>query len=202
MRAAVVDVGSNSIKLLVAERGPGGRPLELLSRTLEVRIGKGIGSERPRLEAEGMRRGVEAITSLVSQARDAGAGEVAVVATSAVRDAENGGQFRERLRAALGLELRILSGTEEANLIVIGLATDPALAALRDFHLYDLGGGSLECLSFRDRAVERAVSLPLGCVRLTEMFASPPGGPFSDASAAAVARHVKEALLASGWVVD
>ena len=199
MRAAVVDVGSNSIKLLVAEGGPGGLPTEVLSRTLEVRISAGIGSEAPRLSREGIERGAAAVASLVSLARGAGADQFSVVATSAVRDASNGAEFQERVGSSSGIAPRILTGQEEANLIGRGLATDPALCAMRDFHVYDLGGGSLECLAFRDRTVERAVSLPLGCVRLTERFITPAGGPVAGAALARIAQHVKDTLQGSGF---
>ena len=114
MRAAVIDVGSNSIKLLVADRAPGGLR-EIVSTTLEVRIGTGIGSGKPSLTHEGMERGVAAISRLVSDAKAQGAERFMAVATSAVRDASNGGVFREQVQAATGLELRILTGIEEAN---------------------------------------------------------------------------------------
>ncbi len=201
MRVAVIDVGSNSIKLLVASRGPDGSPVEARSRALEVRISQGIGGDRPRLADEAMARGIAAIAALASEARGLGADRVIAVATSAVRDASNGDEFRDRAMAAAGLELRILGGQEEAALIGRGLMTDPALGGLRDFHVYDLGGGSLECLSFRNRAVESAASLPLGCVRLTEKFVSRPCGPFDEASARAIARHVNDALCASPFAL-
>lgn len=199
MRAAVVDVGSNSIKLLVAERGPAGRPVEVFSETLEVRISRGIGSDTPRLSAEGIERGAAAVAALLARASGLGAGRFSVVATSAVRDASNGADFLDRVRAACGETPRILTGAEEANLIGRGLTTDPALAALRDFRVYDLGGGSLECLAFRDRAVESAVSVPLGCVRLTERFVNPSAAPVTAAALSAIARHVRDVLLASGF---
>jgi exopolyphosphatase/guanosine-5'-triphosphate,3'-diphosphate pyrophosphatase len=199
MRAAVIDVGSNSIKLLVADRGPEGRPAEVLSRTLEVRISRGIGSDRPQLTPEGMTDGTAAIASLASEARGLGADPIRAVATSAVRDASNGAEFRDRVRLATGLELRVLTGREEANLIGRGLTTDPALAVLPDFRVYDLGGGSLECLSFKKRLVQHEVSLPLGCVRLTEMFFSPPTGPFTESAGSAIARHVRNSLQRSGF---
>jgi exopolyphosphatase/guanosine-5'-triphosphate,3'-diphosphate pyrophosphatase len=148
-----------------------------------------------------MARGIAAITALATEAGGLGAEKVIAVATSAVRDASNGQEFRKRVAAETGLEIRILAGAEEASLIGRGLLTDPSLADLRDFHLYDLGGGSLECLSFRDRAVERAVSLPLGCVRLTEKYVPRPSGPFDEASAGEIARQVTDALLRSGFAL-
>lgn len=199
MRTAVVDVGSNSIKLLVADLGPEGRPAEVLSRTLEVRISKGISSDTPRLSPEAIERGGSAVASLAAQARELGARRIAAVATSAVRDASNGTEFRDQVRAASGLELRILTGPEEANLIGRGLLTDPALASLRDFDVFDLGGGSMECLEFRDRTAERAFSLPLGCVRLTETFASSATGPISEEDMQGVSRRVTQALSKSGF---
>ena len=199
MRAAIVDVGSNSIKLLVADRGQTGVIEEVLSRTLEVRIGSGIGSESPSLGEEAIARGVAAVTELVTEARLLGADRLSGVATSAVRDASNGAEFIERVRSAAGIELRILSGLEEADGIGRGLTTDPALAGLSDFHVYDLGGGSLECLSFKSRRVERAVSLPLGCVRLTEMLVADPTDPLPDADAERIRAHVKEVVTRSGF---
>lgn len=199
MRAAVIDVGSNSIKLLVADRGSDGRLAEVLSHTIEARISKGIGLENPQLNAEGMERGIDAIASIADDARSAGADRIHVVATSAVRDASNGRQFRDALRERTGLDLRVLTGTEEANLIAKGITTDPALVGLRNFHAYDLGGGSLECLSFAGRSIERAVSLPLGCVRLTERFVAAPTEPLAADVAYEIGRHVKETLLQSGF---
>ena len=199
MRAAVVDVGSNSIKLLVADGGPGGEVREVLSKTLEARIGTGIGSAKPSLTEQGMERGLAAICELVEDARRLGAEKFDAVATSAVRDASNGAAFRERVQKGAGLGLRILTGTEEADGIGRGLMTDPALALLRDFHVYDLGGGSLECLSFRNRAVGSAVSLPLGCVRMTEMFVALAEGPVAPSELSAIASHVTATLTRSGF---
>lgn len=199
MQAAVIDVGSNSIKLLVADRGEDGRLVEVVSRTLEARISKGIGGEHPGLSPDGMQRGIAAISIFAAEAKRAGADRVCAVATSAVRDASNGDSFQESLKAKTGIDLRILTGLEEANLIARGLATDPTLVSLRNFYAYDLGGGSLECLAFKGRKIECAVSLPLGCVRLTEMFVGSPAEPMSDAVAHEIGMHVKQKLLESGF---
>jgi exopolyphosphatase/guanosine-5'-triphosphate,3'-diphosphate pyrophosphatase len=110
--------------------------------------------------------------------------------------------FRERVRAATGHPLRILTGDEEANLIGRGLTSDPALAQLRDFYVFDLGGGSLECLAFRERRATQALSLPLGCVRLTERFVADTAAPFTPEARAAVTDQVRRALRESGFRFD
>ena len=67
---------------------------------------------------------------------------------------------------------------------------------MRDFYVFDLGGGSLECLSFRERRIAQGLSLPLGCVRLTEKFIPDPSLPLDPAAAAAIAAHVRDGVAA------
>ncbi|MEY2879814.1 MAG: hypothetical protein RLZZ15_2194, partial [Verrucomicrobiota bacterium] len=196
---AIIDIGSNSIKSLVASRVDSGEIETLAAESLDARISAGISRAEPRLGAEGMARGLDAIRTLLAQAAPFGPAKTVLVATSAVRDAQNGGAFRARVHAATGHEIRILTGEEEANLIGRGLTTDPALAALRDFHVLDLGGGSLECLAFCDRRIVRAASLQLGCVRLTEKFVADPAAPFSAEAGAEIARHVRAELARVGY---
>jgi exopolyphosphatase/guanosine-5'-triphosphate,3'-diphosphate pyrophosphatase len=171
---AVIDIGSNSIKALVAERATDGSLRSLAAKTLDARISAGLSRADPRLSDEGMNRGVAAIRELLDFVAPFSPSALSLVATSAVRDASNGGEFRQRVRTATGHAVSILSGVEEANLIGRGLTCDPALTALKNFYVFDLGGGSLECLAFRDRRIEQAVSLQLGCVRLTEAFVRDP----------------------------
>ena len=196
---AVVDIGSNSIKVLVAARGPGGIADAVLTQTLDVRISAGIGATRPRLTEDGMARGAAAVRELLDAAAALAPQRSALVATSAVRDAANGGEFRARLRASTGIEPRVLTGAEEAALIGRGLLQDPGLRELRDFYVIDLGGGSLECLAFADRRLDQAVSVPLGCVRLTESCVPDPSGPFSESSRARVAAICREVIAKSGF---
>ncbi|MDD2764078.1 MAG: phosphatase [Opitutaceae bacterium] len=196
---AVIDLGSNSIKSLVATRDDMGGIKALQTGTLDVRIGTGIGQAQPRLTEEGMQGGLDAVRQLLDRMAPLAPQRIALVATSAVRDAANGAEFRVRVRAATGHELRILTGAEEANLIGRGLVSDPALADLQDFHVFDLGGGSLECLAFRMRRLEQAASLPLGCVRLTEQCVPDPAASFSDASRVRVMAVCREVLVKSGF---
>ena len=199
---AIVDIGSNSIKVLVAARSPAGEISALLMRTLDVRISAGISQANPRLSAEGMARGIEAIRTLLADAAKFSPSHTVLVATSAVRDAGNGREFREQVRAATGHSIRILTGDEEASLIGQGLTCDPALASLSDFYVFDLGGGSLECLAFRHRAVSQGVSLQLGCVRLTEKFVPDPAAPISAAQIQQISSHTKGALTQAGFKFD
>ncbi len=167
---AVIDIGSNSIKILGVTRGENGELEPQLSETLDARISEGISHDNPCLSDEGMRRGLSAIRELIAFSIPFDPDQLQLVATSAVRDASNREAFQDATFEATGQRIRILSGTEEANLIGKGITCDPALTTLHDFQLFDLGGGSLECLSFADRQVQRAESLQLGCVRLTEKF--------------------------------
>src|SRR5262245_18529022 len=109
---AVIDIGSNSIKSLVARRGPDGQLAALKSRTLDARISAGISKDKPMLSEEGMTRGLGAIRELIEEARERRPAKIMLVATSAVRDAANGAAFRERVKKATGQEIRILSGEE------------------------------------------------------------------------------------------
>ncbi len=196
---AVIDIGSNSIKMLVARREHTGGLKTLKSRTLDARISAGIAQAKPTLSEEGMLRGLGAVRELVAEAAEYSPAKVVLVATSAVRDATNGAVFRQRVKAATKHDIRILTGEEEANYIGRGLTCDPALVALRDFFVFDLGGGSLECLSFEKRQIKQALSLQLGCVRLTERFVKDPTAPVPAAALDAIAAHVREELSKSGF---
>ena len=196
---AVIDIGSNSIKLLVAARSGAGNLTALKYRTIDARISAGLSQATPRLGEEGMARGLEAVHTLLADASPFKPTRTVLVATSAVRDAANGPEFRERVRAATGQTIRILSGDEEANLIGRGLTCDPALTALRDFFVFDLGGGSLECLRYEDRQIKQAVSLQLGCVRMTERFIRDVTAPLVQSESSALALHVCAELKRSGF---
>lgn len=196
---AVVDIGSNSIKVLVAALAADGGLEVLRHESLDARISAGISAATPHLSEEGMARGLAAIEELLALAAPYAPVRTLLVATSAVRDAANGSEFRARVRAATGHEIRILTGREEANGIGHGLTADRALAALRDFYVFDLGGGSLECLEFRDREIQQELSLQLGCVRLTEKFVRDTSAPFSAESRAQIAAHVAATLRASSF---
>jgi len=199
---AIVDIGSNTIKVLVAARDEVGKLSVLKSGTIEARISAGISHDEPNLSEEGMDRGLAAIQELLADSAVFAPVRAQLVATSAVRGARNGREFAERVRRATGFELRILTGDEEANAIGRGLTCDPALTHLQNFYVFDLGGGSLECLSFSDRKIQEAISLPLGCVRLTEKFVADQSGPFSVEARKRIMAHTRLALAESEFRFD
>ena len=152
---AVIDIGSNSVRLLLL---CGGRARQEMETT---RLGAGTAQRR--LQPESMARTVEAVARFCAQARAAGAERVLAFATSAVRDAVNREELLRALRARCGLEVDVLSGAEEANLAYLGAAEGRRALVL------DIGGGSTE-LVYGAGAVQRAVSLQAGAVRLKERF--------------------------------
>lgn len=199
---AVLDIGSNSIKILVARRGAHGEVETVLSKSLDARISAGISAAAPRLSDEGMQRGYDAVQTLLQLAAPHAPAKTMLVATSAVRDAANGPEFRTQIKTRTGHEIRILTGDKEANGIGRGLTADPALASLQNFYVFDLGGGSLECLAFRERRIQQALSLQLGCVRLMEKFVPDATRPFRDESRVAVFEHSVRTITASGLRLD
>ena len=199
---AVIDIGSNSIKILVARREADGSLVSLKGRTIDARISTGISKAKPRLTDDGMVRGLAAIQELLADAAPFEPFKVMLVATSAVRDAINGTEFRQRVLSATSHPIRILSGDEEANGIGRGLTCDPALATFHDFYVFDLGGGSMECLAFKNRVIAQGLSLRLGCVRLAERFVADPAAPFPAAARDAIAAHTRAELAQSGFRFD
>ena len=194
-----MDVGSNTIKLLVATADSNEELIVLHEQSDPTRIGTGIGSDLPVLNESAMAAAVEAIQRLLKQATVHEPDHIRLVATGAVRDASNGNEFAECVRTATGHDLVILSGEEEAAGIAAGLATDPVLTGKPDFLACDLGGGSLELILVEDRAVRAKTSLPLGAIRLAEQFISETTNIVPAEELRAICPHVREILATSGF---
>lgn len=162
---AVIDIGSNSIKLRVV-RKQGDVLHTLTDRTEAVRLGKGF--RNGYLGEEVMRSGVSAIRRLVRTAGEMGA-RPRLVGTMALRVARNAPEFVRRVRERTGIAVEILSGGEEARLAwtgaIRGLSADTG-----DVVVFDTGGGSTEFIYGTDGKIAGTVSVPIGAVRLTEKF--------------------------------
>ncbi len=170
VRVGIIDIGSNSIKLQIAESLGGIEIRPVHFEVEDVRIGEGMTKTPPVIDSDAIKAGTQAVARLHSIASQHDLHEFSIVATSAVRDAHNRHEFVDSIRTATGTELRTLSGAEEARLIGKGVTQDPALASLNDFTLADLGGGSLECIQFRDQIPVASQSFNLGAVRIASQF--------------------------------
>ena len=197
---AVIDVGSNSIKLLVARTGSTPGSVEtIFAETIETRISTGISQALPSLSESAMAAGCKTITELVRLAQGYHPKTIRIVATSAVRDATNSVQFIELVNDAVGIEIRTLSGHEEATYIGKGLGCDPHISTTKRFIQMDIGGGSLELIHFNHGTIDKALSLQLGAVRLTERFITDRDAALSSAEETSIASHVRDALATSGF---
>ena len=162
-RLAAIDVGTNSVRVLVADVD-GSQPAEVERDLVITRLGEGVDRNK-RLQAEPVRRTVEAIVSYHQRATELGAENVRIAATSAVRDATNRHAFIHAVRERTGVELEVLSGDDEARLSFLGATAELSHGA--PYLVLDIGGGSTEFV-LGDRVVEAAISIDVGSVRLTE----------------------------------
>jgi exopolyphosphatase/guanosine-5'-triphosphate,3'-diphosphate pyrophosphatase len=168
MRLAAIDLGSNTVHLLVADVGPGGTPWQVVDSDQRVtRLGEGLAASG-RLGEAPTERTTAAVVEYVARARAAGAERVAIVATSAVREASNRADFVVRLERAAGERVRVVTGEEEAALTLAGVLHGLDQPLDGTTLMFDIGGGSTEyVLVLAGRAVA-AVSLRLGVVDLAE----------------------------------
>ncbi|MGW3494090.1 Ppx/GppA phosphatase family protein [Streptomyces sp. NPDC001020] len=187
MRLGVLDVGSNTVHLLVVDAHPGARPLPAHSHKVELRLAQLL-DDSGAIGAEGIDRLITVVLDALQAAEDKGVEDLLPFATSAVREASNADDVLARVEEATGVQLQVLAGAEEARLTF--------LAARRWFGwsagkllVLDIGGGSLEIAYGMDEEPDAAVSLPLGAGRLTAGWL--PGDPPDPADVKALRRHVR-----------
>lgn len=164
---AAIDIGTNSIHLIVARALPGGGFDVVTTEKDSVRLGSG-GGDMKQLSPEAMDRGVAALAHMLEVATSLGA-DVTAVATSAVREAENQQQFVDRVKHELGLTIDVIAGLEEARLIHNGVIHAVPIDGRRGL-IVDIGGGSTEFIISEGPDLLEARSLRLGAIRLTQRF--------------------------------
>ena len=195
-RSAVIDLGSNSFRLVVFTSGGGWwrRTDEIYEA---VRIGAGLAASG-RLGRKPMENGLAAVEVFAHFCRATGLapGEVDAVATSAVRDAENRDVFLSRAKEISGLDIRVLSREEEARYGYLAAVNSTTLA---DGVVLDLGGGSLQLVQVRGRLSAESSSWRLGAVRMTERFL-PDDGPATDKQLKRLRAHVAGKLATAPWL--
>ncbi|HEX8631849.1 MAG TPA: Ppx/GppA phosphatase family protein [Catenuloplanes sp.] len=200
-RVAAIDCGTNSIRLLVADppdpaAGPAGPLVELTRRLELVRLGQGV-DRTGRLAPEAIERTRVALAGYAGAIAELGADRVRMCATSASRDAENADEFVAMVVATLGVAPEVVSGDEEARLSFAGAVR--GLTAQPPYLVVDIGGGSTEFV-VGESTVDTAISVDIGCVRMTERHlpGDPPGAGQIAAARDDIAAAVDRALAAVG----
>ncbi|MFF6997779.1 Ppx/GppA family phosphatase [Streptomyces sp. NPDC008313] len=187
MRLGVLDVGSNTVHLLVVDAHPGACPLPAHSHKVELRLAQLLDADGA-IGPEGIERLISVVQEALEAAEDKGVEELLPFATSAVRDAGNADDVLARVKAGTGVELQVLAGPEEARLTFLAARRWFGWSAGRLLVL-DIGGGSLEVAYGMDEEPDAAVSLPLGAGRLTAGWL--PTDPADPGDVKALRRHVR-----------
>jgi exopolyphosphatase/guanosine-5'-triphosphate,3'-diphosphate pyrophosphatase len=170
MRVATIDIGTNTVLLLIAERGADGVLGAVEERATITRLGEGVDRTK-RLAPAAIERTSACLDEYARIVRAARVDRVAVVGTSAMRDAGGGEDLRAHVRAALGVDARVISGEEEARLTFRGALSGLPVSAHGEVAVFDIGGGSTEVVIGRPGdapTLAFAESFDVGSVRLTE----------------------------------
>ena len=165
MRLGVLDVGSNTVHLLVVDAHRGGHPTPMSSTKAPLRLAESIDDDG-KLTRRGAQKLIETVDEFAKIATSSGCAEVMAFATSAVRDARNSEEVLAKVRAETGVDLQVLSGSDESRLTFLAVRRWYGWSAGRIINL-DIGGGSLELSNGVDEEPDVAMSLPLGAGRLT-----------------------------------
>lgn len=193
-KLAVIDIGTNSIHMVLAEILPDAS-FKILDRFKDMtRLGNGAFATK-RLADEVMARALDVLKTLVTLARHKGFDRVIAIATSAVREAENGGEFVAMILEETGLRVRVISGAEEARLIFLGVKHSIALPDGPTL-IVDIGGGSVELIVGNREGMLHGASLKLGAIRLANQYLpkTPPSESMMQTLEHAVLTHLRDAV--------
>ena len=175
MRLGVLDVGSNTVHLLVVDAHRGGHPTPMSSTKAPLRLAESI-DDSGKLTRRGAEKLIETVNEFARIAASSGCADLMTFATSAVRDARNSEEVLAKVRSETGVDLRVLAGSDESRLTFLAVRRWYGWSAGRITNI-DIGGGSLEMSSGLDEAPDVALSVPLGAGRLTREWLpdDPPG---------------------------
>jgi exopolyphosphatase / guanosine-5'-triphosphate,3'-diphosphate pyrophosphatase len=190
MRLGVLDVGSNTVHLLVVEAHPGARPIPTASHKSVLRLMRYLEPDGS-ISSEGVAAILTAVGGAASAAREAGIEELLAFATSAIREAANGVEVLDLVERDTGVRLQVLSGDDESRLTYLAVRRWYGWSAGR-LLLFDIGGGSLEIAQGIDEVPDVARSLPLGAGRSTISFL--PDDPPSAEQVAKLRAHARSVL--------
>lgn len=169
-RLAAIDIGTNTVRLLVSDVAADGTKTDVVRRAAITRLGEGLG-ESGMFKPEAVVRTLEALAAFSDEIGQLGVEAVKVVATSAARDAGNSGEFLVAAAEVLDKKVEVIPGETEAAYAFLGAVEGfPFEDQAQPILVFDVGGGSTELIAGRGRQIDKAVSLDIGSVRLTELF--------------------------------
>ena len=194
MRLSSIDIGTNTILMLIADVQPNGEIHVARDEHFIARLGKGVDEHR-RILPETFERVLQCLSHYKQIHEEARSERILACGTSALRDAANREEFIEFIKSRLGFEITVLSGDKEAELTYLGSVSDFLQEGLRQsFVVIDIGGGSTELTYGISRAVTSKRSLDIGSVRLTERFlkSSPPDESSLHGATEYIREHAKD----------
>lgn len=169
-RAAVIDVGTNSIKIVIGQIDQSGTIEIIHEASTIVRIGEGLESSKI-ISPYAAQRGIEAIARQLKTAADFGVQALKVIGTSAIREAANAGEFLSLVRNLLGVEICVISGEAEAEYAYKAVVNDPSFGLVAgSITVADIGGGSTEITHGVGDRIDSINSIGIGAVRISELF--------------------------------
>ncbi len=187
----IIDLGSNSLRLLLVRIHADGSTRVLNQVKHMVRLGEGSFVHK-RLREDAMTRTIGVLRSLAEMCAAYQSSEIVAIATAAVRDADNGQEFILRVKEKTGIDFKVVSGREEARLIYLGVSS--GLERSGKLRLFiDIGGGSTELVVGNSQTYRNLDSVKIGCVRLTNLFFGSRTGPVSAREYAALQAYIRNA---------
>jgi exopolyphosphatase / guanosine-5'-triphosphate,3'-diphosphate pyrophosphatase len=198
MRLGVLDVGSNTVHLLVVDAHRGAHPTPMYDDRWLLRLAEHVGTDG-KLSKAGEKALLGAVQTAREQAADRKCDELLAFVTSAIREADNGGAVLRRVREQTGVDLQVLTGEDEARLTFLAARRWYGWSAGR-LLVFDIGGGSLELATGVDEDPDVALSVPLGAGRMTRQFLpnAETGGRPDLAALARLEDHADDMLAAPG----
>ncbi len=189
-RYAAIDIGTNTILLLIVEETPEGLPRPIVDLETTTRLGEGLVKSRE-INPRAMQRTIEAIERYLSLCRCEGTTEVVAVGTGALRKARNRSEFLHRVRIQCKLNVEIISGQEEARLSHLAVAMDRKWFP-GPIMVIDIGGGTTEWIYGKVSGEVTVLSMDIGALTITEQFVT--SDPVKEEEYRAMASHVKKAM--------
>jgi exopolyphosphatase/guanosine-5'-triphosphate,3'-diphosphate pyrophosphatase len=199
---AVIEIGTNSIKFIIAKKSEHLGLQVLYEKTIEQRIGAGISASNLALSQTTIKKLIATLLQLIQYANNHSVASIRIVATSAVREASNRDELSQCIQEACQIKLEILSGETEALYIGKAIQLDSRWQSTEALNIIDLGGGSLEYIEIKNHTIIQASSLPLGAVRLSEQFTAKNNSRFESDTLSKIQAHVDAQISAHSIKID